>query len=174
MIPNWPSQALALRHAPALFAAVSAALLLTVYLFQHVGGLEPCPLCVAQRYPHFAVLGLGLAAALLGRGRPGLLAALLGAMAAAYLTGAGYAAFHVGVETGHFHSACAGDGGGAGTIEALRERILKAPLVRCDDVPWRLLGLSMAGWNGILSVVLSLAAGYAATLAFLASRRQAR
>lgn len=174
MIVSWPSRAVVLRYAPALFLAVSAALLLTVYMFQHIGGLQPCPLCVAQRYPHFVVLGLGLAALLFSRRLPWLLAALLGAIAAAYLTGAGYAAFHVGVETGHFHTACAGGGSGAGSIEQLRQRILNAPVARCDDVPWTLLGVSMAGWNGILSVVLGPAAGYAAVLALIETRRRAR
>lgn len=173
MIVTWPGRAVVLRCAPWFFLAVSAALLLTVYMFQHVGGLEPCPLCVAQRYPHFVVLVLGLAAVLFGRRTPWLPAALLGAMAAAYLTGAGYAAFQVGVEAGHFRSACGG-GSGAGSIEELRQRILEAPLVRCDEVQWSLFGLSMAGWNGILGVVLGLSAGYAALLALLQSRRRAR
>ncbi len=167
-------RALVPRFAPALFLVVSAALLLTVYLFQHVGGLEPCPLCVAQRYPHFAVLGLGLVALLFGQRVPWLMTGLLAAIATAYLTGAGYAAFHVGVEAGYFRSACAGAGGGAGSIEELRQRILNAPLARCDDVPWTLLGLSMAGWNGILGVVLGLAALYAAVLALCDSRKRVR
>ncbi len=168
-----PSRAVALRYAPMVFLLVSAALLLTVYLFQHVGGLEPCRLCVAQRYPHFAVLGLGLVAMVLARHRPWLLSGLLLAIAAAYLTGAGYAAFHVGVELGHFQSACAGGEGGASSIDDLRQRILKAPLARCDDVPWR-LGLSMAGWNGVLGVVLGLAALYAGLLAFCQARTRAQ
>lgn len=167
-------RAIILRGAPIILLTVSAALLLTVYMFQHVGGLEPCPLCVAQRYPHFAVLGLGLAAILLGRRNLWLLAALLGAVAVAHLVGAGYAAFHVGVETGHFRSGCAGSGAAAGSIDELRERILKAPLARCDDVAWTLLGVSMAGWNGIVSLVLVAAAGYAALIAVLEARRRGR
>ena len=149
------------RRAPALFLAASAALLLTAYLFQHVGGLEPCPLCVAQRYPHFVVLGLALAALGLGGWRSWLPAAFLAAIALAYLVGAGYAAFHVGVELGHFQSSCAGHGA-AGSIEELRERILNAPRVLCNDVQWTFIGLSMAAWNGIVSVALALAAGYGA------------
>src|SRR3990170_1121526 len=90
------------RNAPMLFLLVSAALLLTVYLFQHLGGLQPCPLCVAQRYPHFVVLGLSVAALVAPRHSAWLHASLLAAIALAYLVGAGYAAFHVGVEGGYF------------------------------------------------------------------------
>ncbi|MBM3481676.1 MAG: disulfide bond formation protein B [Alphaproteobacteria bacterium] len=149
------------RWAPAAFLAVSAALLLTVYMFQHLGGLEPCHLCVIQRYPHFIVLGFALIAIVFGRKRRAITALLLVGIAAAYLAGAGYAAFHVGVEGGHFQSACAGQGP-AGSIEDLKARILAAPTARCDDVAWSLFGVSMAGWNGILSVVMALAALYAA------------
>lgn len=149
------------RYAPALFLLVSAALLLSAYLFQHVGGLAPCPLCVIQRYPHFIVIGLAIVTILLGRRRRWVLFPLLLGIAAAYLAGAGYAAFHVGVEAGHFQSACAGQGA-ASSIDDLRARILAAPLVRCDEVAWSLFGLSMAAWNGIASVVLALIALYAA------------
>ncbi len=174
MIATWPRRAIVLRCAPAFFLGVSAVLLLTVYMFQHIGGLEPCPLCVAQRYPHLVALGLGLVAVLFGRRTRVLLAALLGAIAIAYLVGAGYAAFHVGVEAGHFQSGCAGSGSGASSIEELRERILKAPLAHCDDVSWTLLGLSMAGWNGIVSLLLGIPAGYTAWIALLEARRRVR
>lgn len=168
-----PDRRLILRYAPALFVFVSAALLLTAYLFQHVGGLQPCPLCVAQRYPHFAVLGLGLAALLFGGWFRWLRPPLLAAIVIAYLVGAGYAAFHVGVEGGHFQSGCAGAAGAASSIEELRARIMEAPLARCDDVAWTLLGVSMAGWNGIVSLVLALAGGYAAFQASRDSRKPA-
>lgn len=169
-----PDRRLMLRYAPALFLVVSAGLLLAAYLFQHIGGLQPCPLCVAQRYPHFAVLGLGLAALLFGGRLRWLLPALLAAIMVAYLVGAGYAAFHVGVEAGHFQSACAGAGGAASSIDELRARIEAAPLARCDDVAWTLLGVSMAGWNGIACVALGAVAGYAAFIAWRDSRKPPR
>lgn len=160
------------RNAPLLFLLVSAALLLTVYLFQHLGGLQPCPLCVAQRYPHFAVLGLSVAAVFASRRSPPLYAVFVAVIALAFLVGAGYAAFHVGVEGGYFGSGCAATGP-ASSIEDLRARLEAAPLVRCDEVAWTLFGVSMAGWNGIVSVVLGIAAGYAAVRAFLAAMKRA-
>lgn len=130
--------------------AISAAMLLTVYGFQHLGGLAPCPLCVAQRYPHYAVLALGLAGLLVPFGwlRFVMLAAGL-----AYFVGTGYGVYHVGVEQGWFQSSCATPLGAA-SIEELRAQIFDAPLTRCDEVPWSLIGVSFAGWNAIVSFLL--------------------
>jgi disulfide bond formation protein DsbB len=156
---------------PLLFLAASGGLLLAAFLFQHVGGLEPCPLCVAQRYPHFAALGHALAALTAGRRLPVLAPILFGMLAACYLVGAGYAAFHVGVELGHFQSACSGHGA-SGSLEELRARLHNAPRVLCDEVQWSLFGLSMAAWNGIASVVLALVAGYGGVLSATTARRR--
>jgi disulfide bond formation protein DsbB len=125
-------------------------MLLTVYGFQHLGGLAPCPLCVTQRYPHYAVLALGLAGLIVPVGwvRYVMIAAGL-----AYLVGAGYGVYHVGVEQGWFQSSCATPMG-ATSIEELRAQIFDAPLTRCDEVPWTLIGVSFAGWNAIVSFLL--------------------
>ncbi len=81
---------------------------------------------------------------------------LLGALSA--LTTAAIGVFHSGVEQKWWEgpSSCtSGDIGGLST-EDLMEQIMSAPLVRCDDIPWQMLGLSMAGWNAVLSGVLVL------------------
>ena len=147
------------RAIPLLVAAASAALLLGAYLSQHVGGLHPCPLCLIQRYPHFAVFGLGLVAALFAGGwvRIGLLA-LCGL---ALLVSAGYGVYHAGVEQGWFVSACAAPMSG-GTIEDIRAQVMDAPLTRCDEVPWSLIGVSLAGWNAIASVIMAGVASFGA------------
>ena len=139
------------RAIPLLVATASAGLLLGAYLSQHVGGLAPCPLCLIQRWPHFAVVALGLVAALAGgRVRAGLLVLC----ALALLVSAGYGVYHAGVEQGWFASACAAPMTG-GSIEDIRAQIMAAPLVRCDEVPWSLAGLSLAGWNALVSVVVA-------------------
>ena len=140
------------RAIPLLVAAASAGLLLGAYLSQHVGGLAPCPLCLIQRYPHFAVFGLGLVAAIVtgGRARMGLLA-LCGL---ALLVTCGYGVYHVGVEQGWFASACAAPTTG-GSLEDIKAQIMDAPLTRCDEVPWSLIGVSLAGWNAIASVIMA-------------------
>lgn len=148
------------RHAPYVVAGISAAMLLTVYLMQHIGGLEPCPLCVTQRYPHFVAGGLALAAiALRGWPRAGL--TLLSGLA--LLATVGYATFHVGVEQEWFESSCASGLSIKGSLDNLRALLEAAPIVRCDEIPWSLFGISLAGWNAIASLALALFALYSGT-----------
>ncbi len=134
-----------------LAAGGSAALLLGAFAFQHIGGLAPCELCLWQRWPHAAaILTGGMALAL-----PGRLLPLLGALAT--LATAGLGLYHTGVEQ-HWWS---GPGTCSGSVSAdisagdLLTQILDAPLVRCDEVAWSMAGLSMASWNGVLSLALA-------------------
>lgn len=130
----------------------SAALLLGAFAFQHLGGLAPCKMCLWQRWPHAAalVIGLGL---LVGLPRP---FAWAGALAA--LTTAGIGAYHAGVEWGFWEgpSSCTGGGGGLGGLSGadLLSTDSAGGIVMCDEVVWQLAGLSMAGWNAVLSLVL--------------------
>ena len=140
---------------PAL-ALVSGALLLGAYLFQHLGGLAPCPLCLAQRWPHFAVLALCLAAF----AAPGVArAALVALCGIAFLVTTGYGVYHVGVEQGWFASGCASPLAGADVtdIADIKARLMAAPARRCDEVPFALAGVSLAGWNAIVSFAAALA-----------------
>jgi disulfide bond formation protein DsbB len=144
---------------PATLAGVAGvaagAMLLAAFAFQEIGGLAPCPLCIWQRWPHVAALLLGAAAwAMSGRG-PGRTAMLLGAVA--MLGGAGLALYHVGIEQRWWAGPSSCVGGpidGLSTAELI-DRIRAAPLVRCDEIPWSLLGLSMAGWNVIAQLALA-------------------
>lgn len=133
-------------------AGGSAALLLGALAFQYLGGLHPCVLCIWQRWPHLAALVAGaLALALPGRVWP-----LAGALAA--LTTAGIGGFHVGVEQGWWQglSSCTGPGlAGISTQALLDPTADVAAPVRCDAVAWSFLGLSMAGWNMVLSLGLA-------------------
>jgi disulfide bond formation protein DsbB len=142
-------------------ALASAAMLGTAFIFQYAGGLFPCELCLLQRYPYGAVIvlgGLG-AVALRRQRRPGVLAFGLGAVIALlFATDAGIAAFHVGVEQGWWHGteACVGADVDTSDLEAMREAILAAPAVRCDEVVWSLFGLSIAAWNGLAALALTI------------------
>ncbi|MQQ07061.1 disulfide bond formation protein B [Epibacterium sp. SM1979] len=136
-----------------LMAALgSAAVLLTAFAFQHLGGLAPCKLCIWQRYPHAAAAAIGVIAFFIPL--PALL--WLGALAAAATAGVG--AYHAGVEQGWWEgpSTCTSSPIGGLTPDQLMNQIMSAPLVRCDDIPWELFGLSMAGWNAVVSVILAL------------------
>ncbi len=147
---------------PSLTLAASAATLAGAYAFQYLGGLEPCSLCLVQRVPYWVAIGLGLAARVLAQWRrlPGL---VMGGIAAVVRVGAGLARYPVGVEQQLLAGppACSAGPGEATTIEALRAQLLARPVVRCDEVPWSLFGVSLAGDNAVLSLALAAAAAWA-------------
>lgn len=137
---------------------------------QFVFGLVPCVLCLYQRVPYAVVagltaLGLMLPLSATVRWR------LIGVSAVVFLAGAGIAFYHVGVEAHWWAAAtgCAGTPVGQMTIEQLQSQ-LWTPQKPCDQVDFRFLGLSLAGWNTLIS--LALAAGCALQVARLGSRRR--
>lgn len=133
-----------------LAAFGSFALLSGAFIFQSLG-YAPCPMCLWQRYPHVVAIVIGLIAFIL----PGRILPLLGAAAA--LTTAGIGVFHTGVERGWWEgpSTCSSQPIGDLSPEELLDQIMNAPLVRCDEVAWQLLGLSMASWNALFSLGLT-------------------
>lgn len=148
-----------------LAGAGSAAVLGGALAFQFIGGLAPCPLCIWQRWPHLAAVVLAvLGVALLGRWhRP-----LAGLGALAMLVGAALGLYHTGIERGWWQGpdTCVAPGDvGALSSDELMAQIMGAPLVRCDEVVWELLGLSIPSWNALASLAL-------AALWLLAIRRQ--
>ena len=136
-----------------LIAALgSAALLGGAFAFQYIGGLAPCALCLWQRWPHAAAILIGGVA--LATGWRGLL--WLGALAA--MATAGIGVFHVGVEQLWWEglAACtAGSISGISAADLLNPSADVAAPVRCDEIPWQMLGISMAGWNVIVSLGLA-------------------
>ena len=131
-----------------LFALILPAGLLGGALFsQYVGGLYPCEMCYWQRWPHAAAIllaiGAYLSASNSGRSRA---LVMLAALAVA-LSGA-IGVFHAGVEIGWWEGITQCTATGATSLQD----ILNVPLVRCDQVQWDFLGVSMAGWNAIISL----------------------
>ena len=130
----------------------SVGLLGGAFAFQHIGGLYPCQLCLWQRWPHAAAILIGIIA--LATGWRGL--AWAGALAA--LATAGIGGFHVGVEQGWWEglaTCTAGSISGISTADLLNPAAPISAPVRCDAIAWEMLGISMAGWNMILSLVLA-------------------
>jgi len=130
----------------------SATLLAGAFAFQHIGGLAPCALCLWQRWPHAAALVIGGGA--LASGWRGV--RWLGALAV--LGGAGIAGFHAGVEQGWWQglaSCTAGSIAGISAADLLNPAADVAAPVRCDQIPWQMLGVSMAGWNMVVSLGLA-------------------
>ena len=130
----------------------SVALLGGAFAFQYIGGMAPCQLCLWQRWPHAAAIGIGIVA--LATGWRGL--AWLGVIA--LLVTAAIGVFHVGVEEKWWEglaSCTAGSITGISTADLLDPTKDVASVVRCDAIAWQMLGVSMAGWNAILSLVLA-------------------
>ena len=156
------------RLAVLLGAGAALALVLGALGFQHLGGMAPCQMCYWQRWPHYAAAALGgLALLLAGDRRPVLLAAAV-IIALCLLTSAGIGVYHVGVE----QKLWAGPGGCTaadvtGSFDDIMKQIIATPVVRCDEIPWSLFGISMAGYNVLIS---ALAAGATLWLAKRASR----
>jgi disulfide bond formation protein DsbB len=138
----------------------SAALLGGAYYFQYVMGLAPCEMCWWQRYPHMVAIAAGLlSVAALGHPRIAMFFALV-AITALIVT-AGIGVFHAGVEYKFWAGpqACTGGVPRGLSIEQLKKYLLGAKMIRCDEAAWQMWGISMAGWNAILSGGLALVLG---------------
>lgn len=127
---------------------------------QYGFGLYPCEMCMWQRWPHYSAIVLALAAIVLaGSGRRALGNILTVLAALAIVLSGLIGGFHAGVEYGWWEgvtSCAAGAQTGLSTEETL-DAILNAPLIRCDVTPWDLFGISLAGFNFLLSVGGSIA-----------------
>ena len=127
-----------------------ALLLGGAYASEIFGGLHPCEMCWWQRYPHFAAVAIALVGFVVGNG--GYRRALVALAALAIATSGAIAGFHAGVEYGWWEglSGCTSTVSGSG--DELLKSIMNAPLIRCDVAPWTLFGISLAGFNFLLSL----------------------
>ena len=141
-----------LDKARLLALLVPAALLAGALGSQYLGGLHPCEMCHWQRWPHYAAVVFALIAfAMRGAADRGRSMVWLAALA--ILTSGAIGVYHAGVELGIFEglTQCSSTGGGGSSADILAD-IMAAPLIRCDQVQFTFLGVSMAGWNAILSI----------------------
>lgn len=132
----------------ALALIVPAALMGGALISQFVFGLYPCQMCWWQRYPHIAAIVLALLAYTMKGKGAGDLAVTLAAIAVGISGLIG--GFHAGVEYGWWEgvTACSTVAGGGNPLDA----IMNAPVVRCDVAPWDLFGISLAGFNFLISI----------------------
>lgn len=141
---------MALSHAALrLSLAIPAALIGGALISQYVFGLYPCEMCMWQRWPHFAAIFFALTASVLYQrswAKYLVFAAALTILISGLIGG-----FHAGVEYGWWEglTSCAAD---IAAGDDLLGSIMNAPLVRCDVAPWSLFGISLAGFNFLLSV----------------------
>ncbi len=138
--------------------AASIAVVGSALLFQYVGGLQPCELCLAERWPYYGAIAIG-GLALAADQRRALWG--IGLLALIFSGSAGLAAYHVGVEQHWIEgpTACTGGASRAKSAEELMKFLQNQQTVRCDEVQWSFLGLSFAGWNVVTSLGLLAVAG---------------
>ncbi|HVH38281.1 MAG TPA: disulfide bond formation protein B [Sphingomicrobium sp.] len=118
---------------------------------QYLGGLTPCEMCYWQRYPHAAAILLAALSFTAPATAPRSRALVLLAAVAIAVSGA-IGVYHAGVELDIFEGLTTCTTTASGTGAELLKEIMNAPLVRCDQVQFSFLGISMAGWNAILSL----------------------
>jgi disulfide bond formation protein DsbB len=162
-----------LRQKPAAVAAlvifaVSLATLLGAWFFQFVVKLPPCPLCLEQRIPYYIVIPLSLvvAAAALLRAPQSVIAASFAILLVAMLVSAGLGAYHAGVEWRFWPGPadCSGPVTDFTTKGPLLDQLQSIRVVRCDEAAWRFLGVSLAGYNVLISLALTAVAALGLTL----------
>jgi disulfide bond formation protein DsbB len=155
------------RSITALWAAliIASATIATAWFFQLALGYIPCKLCLQQRIPYYVGIPLAIIALVaLARGAPAKLAqlALLG-LALIFITGAVLGAYHAGVEWGLWlgPADCGGFiASGPAKVGDLMSAIESSKVVSCTHASWRLFGLSMAGWNAVVSLIIAAIAAH--------------
>lgn len=156
----------------AVFAAgagvtiIAAATIAGAWFFQLVLDIRPCPLCLEQRYAYYlaiplaALIALGAATDVSRR----LLVAGLVILGLTLLANAGLGAYHAGVEWGFWPGPtdCSGPIADFGNTGNLLDGLNKVKVIRCDEVQWRFLGLSLAGYNVLISLAMAALAAWGA------------
>ncbi len=155
---------LCLRHWPLLALVTSIAMLAIAHAFETFGHLAPCTLCLEQREVYWVAIPVAAAAMVAGYYTPlGRLAPYLGGgLAIVFLIGMALAIYHAGAEWKFWPGPQTCSSTGAKVDPGDIANLLKGAKVsapRCDEAAWRFLGLSMAGWNALISLKLAFWSG---------------
>ena len=154
------------RAVPGAIVLACLGALAFAYIGQYGFGLEPCILCLYERIPYALAATVALMAAILPLNAAAR-AVLVGVCGIVFLGGAALAFYHVGVEQ-HWWAAITGCGGPPATdftVEELQSWLQEPALKPCDQVDWRLFGISLAGYNGLLSLALAIGSFIGAAIA---------
>ena len=151
---------------------MGAATILGAYFFQYVVGLPPCPLCLEQRIPYYIAIPVAILLAVgVRRGvSTRLIRGGLATLAAVMVVGVALGAYHAGVEWKFWPGPtdCTGPISDFGSAGNLLQQMQTTSVSRCDEAAWRFLGLSLAGYNALISAVLA----FIAIAAVVANQRQ--
>ena len=148
-----------LASAAIAIAAVGSAAILGAWFFQFGLGLKPCPLCLEQRYAYYFAIPLAVMVVMgdqVGAARKVLIAALV-VIAAGMLWNAYLGVYHSGIEWKWWQGPtdCSGALDNLGSAGNLANTLQTMSVVRCDQAAWRFLGLSLAGYNALISLTLA-------------------
>jgi disulfide bond formation protein DsbB len=158
------SEASAATSAALAIMAIAAATLAGAWFFQLVLNILPCPLCLEQRYAYyFAVPFAGLVALAAAKGAPrGVVLAGLAILWLAALGSAAFGTYHAGVEWGFWQGPtdCTGPMPSFGKAGSLFDQLDKVKVIRCDEVQFRFLGISLAGYNALISLLMAAIAAW--------------
>ncbi len=147
---------------PLLMAGVSLAILLGAWGFQYIGHYDPCALCYDQRHIHMAVIALGLVSGIALGVRPDLARFapwMILIIAAVLVYSAGFAFWHAGIEYDWWDGPATCTTGGSASVsvsDVLAALNGERPVVQCDEAAWTLFGISMAGYNGLISAAMAI------------------
>lgn len=136
---------------------VTVAIILGALAFEHVGGFKPCPLCLQQRYAYYAAIpALFIALILLSMENKQVATALLFFVSMMFLANAGFGVYHAGAEWGYWDppTTCQGAEKLATDAKNLLSALKDVSFVDCGKPALIILGLSLAGWNAIISFCL--------------------
>jgi len=148
------------RSAALVIAAVSAVALFAAWGFEFAG-YRPCPLCLEERIPYYAALPGGILAAWLAARAPRLAAVLLAALVLGFLYNAGLSVYHAGAEWKFWPGPDSCAGSESLQPKSLLESLKKNSAVRCDEAAIRIAGISLAGYNVLISSALAALGGFA-------------
>jgi disulfide bond formation protein DsbB len=150
----------------ALALLLAAAAIAVALGYQHLGGLQPCELCLEQRYAYYAGVPLLFGALVaLSAGQTRIAALLFGIVALGFIGNAGLGVYHAGVEWKFWEGPTACSGAQQITTNAgnMLDALKQTNVVRCDQAAWRFLGLSFAGWNILASLFIAFLGARAAS-----------
>ena len=161
---------------PVFAIIASFAMLGGAHAFERIGMMAPCPLCLRQREVYWAAIAMAVTGLALWRMRPSdqFITALNVLMGMVFITGAVVAFYHAGVELKFWEgpAGCSATPSSNSVVETDLLSALGKPMAtgNCGEVPWSLLGISMAGWNGLISAGLAIMS-FAAARATVIYRR---